>query len=199
VVLESGPILVRVALPGELGGQRAVLLATLCRGESVLHLELKINYAAPLSVLKAVVTPARSLAQRQDRLAGGWATRACDGLERYAHHAVRLDGEPGLGLVLPDSYALDATPEAVRPTLLRNYPNAMVPDTLAAIGQPQELVHRFSSDDGPHAIRLSLAAGPAATRESLENLVDRFLRPPVAWDDFLGVSRQTHQDQSEKE
>jgi alpha-mannosidase len=198
VVLESGPLLLRVALPGELGGQRAVLLATLCRGESVVHLELKVNYAAPLSVLKAVVNPARRLAQRQDRLAGGWATRACDGLERYAHHAVRLDGEPGLGLVLPDSYALDATPEAIRPTLLRNYPNAMLPNTIAAIGQPRELVHRFSSDDGPHAIRLSLAAGPAATRESLEQLVDRFLRPPVAWDDFLGVSRQTHQEQCEK-
>jgi len=197
VVLESGPILVRVALPGELGRQRTVLLATLYRGESILHLELKVNYTEPLSVLKAVVAPARSMARRQDRVAGGWVDRACDGLERYVHHAVSLAGEPGLGLVLPDSYALDATPEAVCPTLLRNYFNAMLPKTVAGVGQQQELVHRFSSDDGPHAIRLSLAVGPAATRESLENLVDRFLRPPIAWDDFLGVSRQTHQEQSE--
>ena len=43
------------------------------------------------------------------------------------------------------------------------------------------------SDEGPQVIRLSIAAGETC----LDGLLDSLQRPPIVWDDFLGVSR-TH-------
>ncbi len=192
-VVESGPLRTTVRQEGTIGRSRAWLFTTLEQDEPVVWLRLRINYAEPMTVLKAQVAPAGGVRGRADRVAGGWFDRQPDGKEYPLHHAVRIEAEAGaLGLVLPDSFALDVTPEQVNATLIRNNFHALHNCSQKHLFALPALDSRFGTDEGPQEIRLALAWGEVASQDKLENLLARRMQPPHEWDDYAGISRVQH-------
>jgi alpha-mannosidase len=191
-VVEDGPLRVAVRLEGRIGNSRAQLYVGLERDSRRLDCRLQVNYREALTVLKASLAPALPVASRRDRIAGGWFTRPCDGREYPVHHALRLShaNGGGLGVVFPDSFAADVTPNgAVRITLLRNNIHAYHSTARLPQEEVPQLRERFGTDEGPQTLRFSIALDGAAGETELEEALTGFQRPPWLWDDFRGGTR----------
>ena len=186
VVVEEGIWRTTVRLDGHIGASPCRLFVALCRGEAVVRARLLVNYGEPMTVVKALIRPAGGVRERRDRVAGGWIERPLNGREYPLHHAVCC---AGTGLVLPDSFAVDATDDAIRPTLLRDSYHALYYSGLAKGEKPPQVADRPGTDDGPASLRLLLAFGEWGSPERLDALLDGEQRPPYTWDDYRGLSR----------
>jgi alpha-mannosidase len=191
VPVENGPLRCTVRLDGRIGGSRVRLYVALERGAARVDLRLETNYQEALTVLKASIAPAAPLRTRRDRVGGGWLERGLDGREYPVHHALRVhDGETSLGVLFPDSSAADvAVTGTVRVTLLRNSVHAYHSSNRLPQEEIPALRERFGTDEGPQALRLSLAFAEAASEASLESVLALQQQPPWAWDDYCGGSR----------
>jgi len=201
LLVENGPLRTTVRLDGNIGMSLCKLLVSLDRNEKVVHASLSTNYQERLSVLKARIAPAVHGKTCRHHIAGGWVERPIEGREYPLHHAVHMEtGNGGLSVVMPDTFAIDVTPEAIRPTLIRNSLNAyhscgcINPGGKDAFNANVRVAERFGSDEGPQTIRFSIGFGDMAVEGSIVKLMDRFQRPPYLWDDFLGINRLTRFD-----
>ncbi len=189
LAVENGPLRAAALLTGRIGGSPCRLIVSLGSGRKAVGFRLETNYQEHMTVLKASIAPVAAVRQRRDRVAGGWVTRAVDGREMPLHHALQVECGLSLGVVLPDSFAADVTPGAIRPTLIRNSVHAYHTSNRVPLDETPELLRRFGTDEGPQIIRWALAFGEDATEGSLERHVARFLQPPWLWDDYCHVPR----------
>lgn len=186
VVVFSGPLRTLVRMTGRVGTSPLRLFAWLDRGDRIVHLRLDASYREPMTTLKASFAPHFGVHRRQDRVGGGWVARPGDGKEYPLHHAVVTDSQTvgPMGLLLPDTFALDGTSSAVRPTLIRNNMNAFNQWAPRDVREHPRIVERFGSDEGPNSLRLSLVVGDRANPKAMEGLLARQQRMPWIWDDF---------------
>lgn len=189
-VIESGPLRVVVKLTGQIGTSRVRLYVTLDRNSKRVDVRLDTNYQEPFTVLKAslALTP-QGQWTRRDRAAGGWVSRALDGLEYPVHHAIRVEGEKAMGILFPDSFAADCSPYGtIRVTLLRNNVHAFHSNSRVPHEDLPTLTDRFGTDEGPQSLRFSLV-GVDPSEVDLESHLAVLQRPPWVWDDYQGESR----------
>jgi len=188
VLVYAGPIRTMVRLAGNVGTSPLRLFVWLNRGESRVHMRLDASYQERMTLLKACFTPHFGIAKRHDRVAGGWLVRPGDGKEYPLHHAVVTESQTigRLGILLPDSFAMDGTSGSLRPTLIRNNLNAYNQWSPHDWSGHPRVQDRFGSDEGPNSIRLSLVVGAEAEPERMEAMISCMQRPPHAWDDFKG-------------
>jgi alpha-mannosidase len=191
VLAASGPLRTTARMAGRVGQSPLMLFVSLERGAKVVHLRLDAMYQERQTLLKAVFSPHFGVRQRLDRVAGGWQERALDGKEYALHHAIATESQlvGAMGLILPDSFAVECGPGAVRPTLIRNSLYAYDRNPPADARTDPRLLERPGTDEGPQSIRLGVAIGEAAKPESLEAVLDCYQRPPHAWDDYGGGAR----------
>ena len=190
-LVEDGPLRTTVRLAGQIGGSLAQLLVSVTAGQAVVRVRLRTNYQERFSVLKACVRPPGGISHRADRVSGGWVRRACDGAEYPVCHALLINGagvDP-LGLVLPDSFAVDVDAHEARPTLIRNSVNALHNCKGRELDTIPRLDEYFGTDEGPQEVRFAVVCGAVASQAGLENLLNVAQRPPFMWDDFVGQSR----------
>ena len=193
VPLENGPLRAMVRLDGRVGDSYVMLFVSLHRDEPVLYLTLQTNYQERMSVLKASLTPVGGISARQDRVAGGWITRALDGKEYPLHHAIALKSPTGpLGLVLPESFALDCSDASVNVTLIRNNLNALHNSGNVPLKDLPRQIEFFGTDEGPQIHRLALVLGSTANPDGLESVLTTLQRPLHVWDDFRDTTRLDH-------
>jgi alpha-mannosidase len=190
VPVEDGVLRTTVRLDGWVGDTDLMLFVALERNEPVIHLRLTTNYCERMTVLKAAVALPGPASTRRDLVAGGWLDRPLDEREYPVHHGLLVRGAHGaLGLVTPDSFAADCSPQAVRPTLIRNSLHAMHNAGRALLAGVPRLCEWFGTDEGPQEVRWALAFDAFAAEGAVQALIDRYQRPPYCWDDYAGGSR----------
>jgi len=149
-VQDKGPLMASILQEGTIGRSRLMAEWRVYAGESWVELILDIFWGESDKVLKLVL-PAGGGAERTDGTPGMPLVRANDGVERPLHDYTALGA---LGVVCPDVYALDATPERARLTLLRS--------PLMARHSPQgAFPGAVVADQGSHRFRFRFFLKPA--------------------------------------
>jgi len=152
---------------GRIGQSRLAAEWRVYAGETWVELILDVFWAERFKVLKFVL-PAGGARERIDGTPGMALVRANDGKERPLQDYTQLGT---MGVVCPDVFALDGTPDRVRLTLLRSpfmahhHPRGGFPAARIA-------------DQGPHTFRFRFFLDPV----SVETLAAHALaihRPPL--------------------
>jgi len=193
----SGPLRTMVRLRGMIGNSKARLFVWLNKDESAVNMRLDISYQEPLTVLKACFSPHYGIKKRMDRVCGGWIERKGDGKEYVLHHAICIENNVlgKMGLLLPDSFAIDGTAVCIRPTLIRNNVHAYNQWLPYDWKDNSCMQDRFGTDEGPNSIRIVFVVGESAEQKNMEKLINYIMRPPHVWDDFKGnMARLKHFD-----
>ena len=127
------------------------------------------------------------LVRRHDGIPGDALERPTDGRELPVRDRTLLELADGqhVGLVFPEAYALDATPERVRVTLLRS-PIMAHHDPYVGPG-PRG---RFA-DQSIHEFRLRIFGGPALSGAQLDRQALMLHRPLVVADLTRGMRLRT--------
>jgi alpha-mannosidase len=119
---ERGPLFSEFAQMGRIGGSDVFRQIRVFAGQAMVEIALRVDWNEHNRVLKLVMpcgglTPVR----RWDGISGGHLERAQDGAERPLRDWVLLESADGrrVGVLSPGVYALDATADRVRWTLLR--------------------------------------------------------------------------------
>lgn len=189
VVLEQGPLLLRMRLDGKLNHTPLALFVELRYNDPTLYLRLQINYQEPLTVFKLKIAPFGGICSARHLVSGGWLSRTPGPNEVPVNHAVLTSGPNGrLGVVLPDTFAASITPDSIRPTLIRNNIYALHKTSgLADIRSADLLKGKQGTDEGPQNLRLALTCQPQ--EKDLNNLLDHYQFPVYFWDDYRDSDR----------
>lgn len=115
-IQDKGPFMASLLQDGTIGKSRLSAEWRVYAGENWAELVLDVLWAERFKVLKLVL-PGNGTPDRVDGTPGMALTRANDGKERPLQDYTRI-GE--IGVACPDIYALDATPDRTRLTLLRS-------------------------------------------------------------------------------
>lgn len=113
---DRGPLMASLIQRGTLGDNRLIAEWRVYAGGTYVDLHLTVDWRACQQVLKLVL-PGDGATERVDGTPGLALTRANDGQERPLADWT-LGG--GLGVVCPEAWAIDATPQRTRLTLLRS-------------------------------------------------------------------------------
>ena len=166
-IQDHGPLMASLLQEGTIGNSRLAAEWRVYDGESWVELILDVFWAERFKVCKLVLPGSGSL-DRIDGTPGIALPRANDGQERPLQDYTCLGP---IGVVCPDVYALDATPDRTRFTLLRA--------PYMAHHQPQgAFPAAVVADQGPHRFRFRFFL----TAQSVETLATHalaLLRPPL--------------------
>ena len=185
-VVDRGPWMASVLQNGRIGQSRLQSEWRVYAGLARIEWRLRIHWCECQKILKAVLPLTGAGAERRDGIPGGSVSRPNSGRESPVQDWTLLDlGRRGrLGVVLPDAYALDATPARVRWTLLRSpymahhHPANDIP--------PRAVV----ADQGEHEFRFVFVSGDAATPERLAQQALMMQRPLLTADLTRGMPRR---------
>ncbi len=121
-VIDTGPLMASVRRNGRSGDSELVAEYRVYAGEPFVELLLRIHWRERHKVLKLTWPLPAGLVRHTDGIPGSDLEREPRGCERPVRDRTLLELGDGrrAGIVLPDAYALDATPERVRITLLRS-------------------------------------------------------------------------------
>jgi alpha-mannosidase len=172
--IDDGPLLRSWGSEGRIG-EATTLRAEwrVYHGQPFVELLLRVHWAERHRVLKLVLPTPGGAPGRTDGIAGGELDRPNDGRELPLRD---WSSTEGLAVVAPEVYALDATPERVRLTLLRSpllahhFPHAG--------GSPRAVF----ADQGVHEFRFRLFPG-GAPADLLERHA-RMLQRPLLFADL---------------
>lgn len=182
-MLEKGPFLREVMQKGRIGDSELIrsFVIYVDRGDVEMH--LRVNWQEHNKILKLVMPYTGCTGTRTDGIAGGALVRPQDGREYPVNGWTKLpltdDGE-ALAIISPDVFALDATDERVRLTLLRSCQMAHHDPTPG--GRPDV---RYS-DRGEHDFVFRFRAGTVNDAD-LTTEATAFLRPLIAADLTRGM------------
>lgn len=155
-LLDGGPLMAAIQQKGHIGGSRLSAEWRVYAGEPWTEFLLDVTWLEYHKILKVVV-PLKGEADRLDFTPGMPLTRPNSGREVSVQDWTRCGR---LAVVSPDVYALDATPERLRLTLLRS--SWMAQDD----GCPQ-FPRSVVSDQGVHRFRFRIHPGPLPAAEEL--------------------------------
>jgi alpha-mannosidase len=181
-----------------LGSLRASLLQTGTIGRSTLRAEWRLYADKPLielfltvhwqeerKILKLICPLPGQPAGRLDGILGGSLARENDAKERPLRDwtLCKVDDDCRLGIVCPDVYALDGTPQRLRFTLLRS---PIMTHHEPDLGQALQGVY---ADQGVHTFRFQFTAGSHVTADELDRAALMLQRPLLMADLTRGMPR----------
>jgi len=163
--VECGPVMAALVQQGRLGQSWVLAEYRVYAGEPFVELRLRVHWAERHRVLKLVLTLASGALRRRDGVLGGAIERSLDGAERPMRDWTLLHLRDGgnVAVVSPDAFALDATAERVRLTLLRS--PRMAHHDPCRRSDPRD---RFA-DQGEHEFRFRFYAGKGLREEYLDD------------------------------
>lgn len=182
-LIDSGPLMASLRRQGRVGGSRLEAEYRVYAGERFVELLLRIYWFEQHKALKLTLPLPELMARRQDGIPVGGLDRLPDGVERPVRDWTLLklvDGRQ-VGLVFPEVYALDASPDALRLTLLRS------PLMAHHCPHPGDAPRGVYADQGLHEFRVRFLAGDDLTAAELEVQALMLHRPPVAADMTMGM------------
>lgn len=183
VTIDNGPLLASQSRSGKVGGSSLRAEWRLYADESFVDLRLSVHWQETHKLLKLTLPfPARAV-RRTDGISGGQLERPADGREMPLRDwtLLELEDHSRIGVVCPDVFALDVTPERVRLTLLRSAVMAHhVPHSGVA---PRRVI----SDQGVHEFRFRFYASAALRAGTLEMAALAMQRPLVIADLTRGM------------
>lgn len=176
---ECGALMASVVQVGGIGRSDLHAEWRVYAGAPFIELRLRVIWNEAHKLLKLTLPlPAPSQA-RIDGISGGVLQRPNDGRELPLRDWTQLLGAANFGVVCPDVFALDATPERARFTLLRS--------ALLAHHEPHfgDAARGIFSDAGAHEFRFRFFAN--ADETTLESSARAFHQPPLAADLTRGM------------
>ncbi|MDR3710628.1 MAG: glycoside hydrolase family 38 C-terminal domain-containing protein [Capsulimonadaceae bacterium] len=180
-VVDAGPLMASIVQDGRIGDSRLRAEWRVYAGPPVAELRLRVNWAETFKVLKLTL-PYPSGAAREDGITGGSLRRENDGKEAPVRDWTLFgEGDGRVGIALPDVFALDATAERVRLTLLRS--------SLLAWHDPHpgNASRGVVADQGEHEFRFRFLFGPLANAVELDNQAIAMQRPLLLADITKGM------------
>jgi len=180
---ESGPVMAALVQQGRFGRSWALAEYRVYAGEPFVELLLRVHWAERHRVLKLVLPLPSGGVRRRDGVPGGAIDRPLDGAERPVRDWTLLHLSDGgkVAALSPDVFALDATPQRVRLTLLRS--PRMAHHDPCRRSDPRD---RFA-DQGEHGFRFRLYAGEGLPEEYLDEQALMLHRPLVMADLTRGM------------
>ncbi len=182
----SGPLMSSLWQTGRIGESRLEAEWRVYAGESFVELRLKIDWRERRKILKLVLDLPGKSSGRVDGIMGGSLSRANDGAERPLRDwtQLKLARASGVGVVCPDVYALDATEDRVRFTLLRS--------AIMSHHEPNRgMAHGAAfMDQGEHEFRFRFFMGKSAGEGVLERHAMMLQRPLIGADLTKGMPRR---------
>jgi alpha-mannosidase len=181
-----GPLVSSLRQSGTIGDSQLEAEWRVYAGEPFVELRLRVLWVERRKLLKLAIDLPAASAERVDGIMGGSLKRANDGIERPLRDwtLLTLPGASKLGVVCPEVYALDASPDRVRFTLLRAAVMAHhEPNHGMALGR------RFS-DQGEHEFRFRFFMGGAVKEATLDAQALMLQRPLVGADLTKGMPRR---------
>ncbi|MGC4034204.1 MAG: hypothetical protein QM754_21195 [Tepidisphaeraceae bacterium] len=173
VPVECGILTASVVRHGRIGVSPVLAEYRVYANEPFVELVLRIEWVQHGAVLKFTLPVPSGVSERVDGILGGELVRRGDGTERPMrdYTMLRLENGTKIGIVCPDVFALDATPERVRFTLLRN------PLMAHHDPAPRENARGRPSDTGLHEFRFRFFAGDNLSTTVLEEHATAWQRP----------------------
>lgn len=181
-----GPLVSSLRQEGRIGDSRLEAEWRVYAGEPFVELRLKVLWVERRKLLKLAIDLPAAGKERVDGIMGGSLKRLNDGVERPLRDwtLLSLAGRPDLGVVCPEVYALDASADRVRFTLLRSAVMAHhEPNHGMALG-------RKFSDQGEHEFRFRFFMGGPAIPATLEAHALMLQRPLIGADLTKGMPRR---------
>ncbi len=185
-VIDAGGLMAAVQRQGRIGGSEVLIEYRVYAGEPFVECLLRVHWCARHELLKMTFPLPAPLGRRRDGIPGGDLLREPDGKERPVRDRTLLElaGGQRIGLLFPDVYALDATPEAVRLTLLRS-------PKMAHDYRCQEPAPRATyADQGVHEFRFRFFCGAEVDGRLLDQQALMMHRPPAIADLTWGMPPQ---------
>ncbi|HWK72697.1 MAG TPA: glycoside hydrolase family 38 C-terminal domain-containing protein [Povalibacter sp.] len=186
--VHSGPLLSSIVQHGSLEHSEVIADWRVYAGEPMVELGLRINWHATHRLLKLVLPFDEEIVGRRDGIMGGWIERGRTCHERPMRDfcLIRLRSGMRIGIVCPDVFALDASPQTVRLTLLRSPFMAHHHPS-----HPATPPHAMPIDQGIHQFRFEFFAGPELEPELLERRALMIHRPILVSDYTRGMTSRS--------
>jgi alpha-mannosidase len=186
-VADSGPCMAALVQEGRIGQSPLSLEWRVYADRPWVEARLRVLWCETQRLLKLTLPLPDSPPDRLDGIPGGHLCRPNSGRECPVHDwTLFAPGDPtdGLGVVAPDVYALDATPERARWTLLRS------PLMAHHAPAPGRRLRRVVADHGEHTFRFYFRAGADTTPAALQRQALHAHRPPLVADLTRGMPRR---------
>ncbi len=183
VMADKGPLMASFIREGTIGDSRLWAETRIYADWPVVDMLLRVHWRARHKMLKLILPFTVPASGRTDGISGYRLQRQMDGCERPLRDwsLVEFEGEPRLAVVCPDVYALDATPQRMRLTLLRS-------PLMANFGRrAEEALRGVPADQGVHEFRLRFLKGQSVTFESLDAHAAMLCQPLVRADVTRGM------------
>ena len=188
-IVDRGPLMASRICQGSIGNSGLTAEWRVYQ-EGFAELLLTVNWREEHKMLKLAQTLPGTPQHRTDGILGGWLSRPFDGREAPMRDGVLIetqlpgdDGERGVtfGIAAPDVYALDATPQRLRFTLLRS--------AIMAHHDPHNGIapRRTFTDQGQHMFRFRYFANETIFTAEMEQRVTQMQRPPIIADLTRGM------------
>ena len=176
--VDDGPLMASWIQEGTIGQSSLRAEWRVYAGEPFVELRLRVGWNEARRVLKLVWPWAG--AAREDGIPGASIVRPNDGRELPLRDWTRAVGDKARAVVCPDVYALDATPEHLRLTLLRA--------AILAHHQPHDgqSPRALLSDQGEHEFRFRFYVDASA--DELDLSARSFHQPPLYADLTRGMT-----------
>ncbi len=181
---ESGPVMAALVQQGRFGHSWVLAEYRVYHAEPFVELLLRVHWAEQFKALKLTLALPGRLTRRTDGVLGGALDRALDGSERPLRDWTLLTGaadDNTVAVMSPDVFALDATAQRVRLTLLRS-PRMAFHDPCRRTDP-----HDRFSDQGEHDFRLRIYAGRGLRPRYLDDQALMLHRPLVVADLTRGM------------
>lgn len=174
VMTEDGPFLREITQKGRIGNSDLLRKFRIYAEESYVEMRLRVDWQEKHKILKLMMPYSGYGETRIDGIPGSGLERKQDGAERPIQNwtMLPLTEDEALCIVCPDVFAMDATPDRARLTLLRSSQMAHHDPT------PAGRVDARFSDRGEHEFRFIFKAGNC-TPEELDRMAKGILRQPV--------------------
>lgn len=185
-VIDAGPLMAAIQRQGRIGSSELLIEYRVYDGEPFVECLLRVHWCERHKLLKMTIPLSPGLRRCDDGIPGGELSRDPSGKERPVRDRTLLELADGqrIGLLFPDVYALDATPDAVRLTLLRS------PKMAHDYRCEQPAPRATYADQGVHDFRFRFFCGSAVDGKLLDQQALMMHRPPAIADLTRGMPAQ---------
>ncbi|HOJ74264.1 MAG TPA: glycoside hydrolase family 38 C-terminal domain-containing protein [Phycisphaerae bacterium] len=185
-VLDSGPLMASLQVKGKIGESELVTEYRVFAGEPFIEYHVRVYWNERHKLLKLTLPLPGEMGERIDGIPGGELVRQPDGKERPVTDftLIPLADGTNYGIVLPHAYALDASGDKVRITLLRSPKMA---HHWPFAGQGPRAVY---ADQGRHEFVFRFFCGPQVTTQLLAKHASMLHHPLVSADLTRGMPPQ---------